>query len=106
MKGGTPGRRVGRDRADKVGRRAGLLCDLAVPELRRLRVEGWRVHNNALLRGLGQPEFTADEIVASLLALAPRILPFADRVWQSLDEARLGGQIGRASCRESGCQYE
>src|SRR3546814_16708575 len=50
------------------------------------------VHNNARLRGLGQPECTAEEIVASLLALAPRILPFADRVWQSLDEARRAGR--------------
>src|SRR3546814_17699150 len=77
---------------EKVGRRAVGLGDLAEPDLLRLRVEGLLVHNNALLRGLGQPEFTADEIVASLLALAPRILPFADRVWQSLDEARRGGR--------------
>ncbi|HEY9539351.1 MAG TPA: adenylosuccinate synthase [Kiloniellaceae bacterium] len=89
---GTTGRGIGPAYEDKVGRRAVRLCDLADPDLLRLRVEGLLVHNNALLRGLGQPEFTADEIVASLLALAPRILPFADRVWQSLDEARRGGR--------------
>ncbi|MEO3428910.1 adenylosuccinate synthase [Pelagibius sp. CAU 1746] len=85
---GTTGRGIGPAYEDKVGRRAVRLCDLADPELLRQRVEGLLVHNNALLRGLGQPEFTADEIVASLLELAPRILPFADRVWQSLDTAR------------------
>jgi adenylosuccinate synthase len=85
---GTTGRGIGPAYEDKVGRRAVRLCDLADPELLRQRVEGLLVHNNALLRGLGQPEFTADEIVASLLELAPRILPFADRVWQSLDGAR------------------
>ena len=85
---GTTGRGIGPAYEDKVGRRAVRLCDLADPELLRQRVEGLLVHNNALLRGLGQPEFTADEIVNSLLELAPRILPFADRVWQSLDAAR------------------
>jgi adenylosuccinate synthase len=89
---GTTGRGIGPAYEDKVGRRAVRLCDLADPELLRQRVEGLLVHNNALLRGLGQPEFTAEEIVASLLALAPRILPFADRVWQRLDEARRAGR--------------
>src|SRR3546814_4711471 len=81
---GTTGRGIGPAYEDKIGRRAVRLCDLADPELLRQRVDGLLVHNNALLRGLGQPEFTAEEIVANLLALAPRILPFADRVWQSL----------------------
>ncbi|MGD1876568.1 MAG: adenylosuccinate synthase [Kiloniellaceae bacterium] len=89
---GTTGRGIGPAYEDKIGRRAVRLCDLADPELLRQRVDGLLVHNNALLRGLGQPEFTADEIVASLLALAPRILPFADRVWQSLDQARRSRQ--------------
>src|SRR3546814_1272589 len=89
---GTTGAGSGPAYGEKVGRGAVRLCDLADPDLLRLRVEGLLVHNNALLRGLGQPKFTADEIVASLLALAPRILPFADRVWQSLDEARRGGR--------------
>jgi adenylosuccinate synthase len=89
---GTTGRGIGPAYEDKIGRRAVRLCDLADPELLRQRVDGLLVHNNALLRGLGQPEFTADEIVDGLLALAPRILPFADRVWQSLDDARRAGR--------------
>src|SRR3546814_20742576 len=68
---GTTGRGIGPAYEDKVGRRAVRLCDLADPDLLRLRVEGLLVHNNALLRGLGQPAFHADAIVASLPALAP-----------------------------------
>src|SRR3546814_12748459 len=74
---GTTGRGIGPAYEDKIGRRAVRLCDLADPELLRQRVDGLLVHNNALLRGLGQPAFTAEEILASLLALAPPILPFA-----------------------------
>ncbi len=89
---GTTGRGIGPAYEDKVGRRAVRLCDLSDPDLLRQRVDGLLVHNNALLRGLNQPEFTAEEIVDGLLALAPRILPFADRVWQSLDQARRAGR--------------
>jgi len=89
---GTTGRGIGPAYEDKVGRRAVRLCDLSDPDLLRQRVDGLLVHNNALLRGLNQPEFTAEEIVDGLLALAPRILPFADRVWESLDQARRAGR--------------
>jgi len=89
---GTTGRGIGPAYEDKAGRRAVRFCDLADPDLLRQRVDGLLLHNNALLRGLGQPEFTADEVVEGLLALAPRILPFADRVWQRLDAAKRSGQ--------------
>ena len=89
---GTTGRGIGPAYEDKAGRRAVRFCDLADPDLLRQRVEGLLLHNNALLRGLGQPEFTAEEVVEGLIALAPRILPFADRVWQRLDEAKRAGR--------------
>ncbi|WP_420346958.1 adenylosuccinate synthase [Pelagibius sp.] len=89
---GTTGRGIGPAYEDKAGRRAVRFCDLADPDLLRQRVDGLLLHNNALLRGLGQPEFTAEEVVDGLLALAPRILPFADRVWQRLDAAKRSGQ--------------
>src|SRR3546814_12046951 len=76
---GTTGRGIGPAYEDKVGRRAVRLCDLADPDLLRLRVAGLLVHHTALLPGLGQPEFTAHEIVPSLPGLAPRPLPFAAR---------------------------
>ncbi len=89
---GTTGRGIGPAYEDKAGRRAVRFCDLADPDLLRQRVEGLLLHNNALLRGLGQPEFTAEEVVDGLIALAPRVLPFADRVWQRLDEAKRAGR--------------
>ena len=89
---GTTGRGIGPAYEDKAGRRAVRFCDLADPDLLRQRVDGLLLHNNALLRGLGQPEFKADEVVESLLALAPRVLPFADRVWQRLDAAKRSGR--------------
>src|SRR3546814_12796291 len=69
---GTTGRGIGPAYEDKIGRRAVRLCDLADPELLRQRVDGLLVHNNALLRGLGQPEFTAEAIVAHLLSSEER----------------------------------
>ena len=89
---GTTGRGIGPAYEDKAGRRAVRFCDLSDPDLLRQRVEGLLIHNNALLRGLGQPEFAVDEVVDGLLTLAPRILPFADRVWQRLDEAKRSGR--------------
>ncbi|WP_299615926.1 adenylosuccinate synthase [Pelagibius sp.] len=89
---GTTGRGIGPAYEDKAGRRAVRFCDLGDPDLLRQRVDGLLLHNNALLRGLGQPEFKADEVVESLLALAPRVLPFADRVWQRLDAAKRSGR--------------
>ncbi len=89
---GTTGRGIGPAYEDKVGRRAIRVCDLAEPELLRRRVDGLLRHHNALMRGLGQPEFDAEEIVAALVEIAPKILPFADRVWHRLDEAVRGGK--------------
>src|SRR3546814_6488560 len=43
---------------------------------------------NAYLRGLGETEIDAGELLAALAAVAPRILPFAGRVWERLDAAR------------------
>jgi adenylosuccinate synthase len=89
---GTTGRGIGPAYEDKVGRRAVRLCDLADPAALEQRVEALLVHHNALMRGLGEPAFDKAEIMAALLAIAPKVLPFADRVWQRLDEARRRGR--------------
>ena len=89
---GTTGRGIGPAYEDKVGRRAVRVCDLADPDLLRRRVDGLLRHHNALMRGLGHPEFDAAEIVAKLTEIAPKILPYADRVWHRLDAAVRGGQ--------------
>jgi adenylosuccinate synthase len=85
---GTTGRGIGPAYEDKVGRRAVRVCDLADPEELRARVEAMLPHHNALLSGLGEPTFERDGLVADLLAIAPRVLPFIDRVWHRLAEAR------------------
>ena len=85
---GTTGRGIGPAYEDKVGRRAVRVCDLADPELLAERVDALLLHGNALLRGLGQEEVDRDALIASLLEIAPSVLPFAGRVWQSLHELR------------------
>ena len=90
---GTTGRGIGPAYEDKVGRRAIRLCDLADETHLRRRVAGLLTHHNALLRGLGEPEADAEELMAQLLELAPKILPFAAPVWRLLD--KLGPRADR-----------
>ena len=89
---GTTGRGIGPAYEDKVGRRAVRLCDLADPAVLGQRVDALLLHHNALLRGLGQPEFERAELIHQLQEVAPKVLPYADRVWQRLDEARRAGK--------------
>jgi len=88
---GTTGRGIGPAYEDKVGRRAVRLCDLADETLLAERLDALLLHHNAILRGLGSPEFARDEVMAKLLAVAPAVLPYADRVWRTLDSARRRG---------------
>ena len=89
---GTTGRGIGPAYEDKVGRRAVRVCDLGDADLLAERVDVLLLHGNALLRGLGQPEVDRDELIRSLQALAPKILPYAGRVWESLHELRRQGR--------------
>ena len=89
---GTTGRGIGPAYEDKVGRRAVRLCDLADERLLAERLDALLMHHNVLLRGLGAGEFDRAEVMAGLLELAPRLLPFADRVWWRLDEVRRQGK--------------
>ncbi len=88
---GTTGRGIGPAYEDKVGRRAIRVCDLADPDLLAKRVASLLVHHNALFRGLDLPEVAAEDLVSQLREIAPKILPYADRVWHRLDEARRQG---------------
>jgi adenylosuccinate synthase len=45
-----------------------------------------------LLRGLGAEEVSRDETLTKLMEIAPRILPYSDRVWHRLAEARRQGK--------------
>ena len=89
---GTTGRGIGPAYEDKVARRAIRVADLAEPQTVADKLDELLLHHNTLLQGLGAPTFAKDELLARLLALAPRILPFAEPVWQRLDEARRAGR--------------
>ncbi len=89
---GTTGRGIGPAYEDKVARRAIRVCDLAEPELIDDKVERLLTHHNALLRGLGQPEIDRAELIGQLREIGPKLLPYADTVWQRLDRARRDGK--------------
>ncbi len=85
---GTTGRGIGPAYEDKVGRRAVRVCDLADPDALSERLDGLLLHHNALLAGLGEATESKQVLLDSLLELAPKILPYADTVWDTLDRAR------------------
>lgn len=89
---GTTGRGIGPAYEDKVARRAIRLGDLADPGVVEEKIEALLFHHNALLRGLGMPEENGDALVTALLDIAPQVLPYADTVWKTLDEARRAGR--------------
>ena len=92
MKIGTTRRGIGPAYEDKVGRRAIRLIDLADEEGLRARVADLLHHHNTLRKGQGLEPYKADELVAALLEIAPKILPYAAPVWRELDEAMNRGE--------------
>ena len=89
---GTTGRGIGPAYEDEVARRAIRVCDLAEPATLSAKLDELLLHHNTLLAGLGAPVFDKAALLAALLALAPRLLPFAEPVWERLDEARRAGR--------------
>ncbi|HUB50408.1 MAG TPA: adenylosuccinate synthase [Acetobacteraceae bacterium] len=89
---GTTGRGIGPAYEDKVARRAIRLADLAEPDTVAAKLDELLLHHNTLLAGLGAPTFEKQDLLDRLMALAPRLLPFAEPVWQRLDEARRAGR--------------
>src|SRR5215469_2162377 len=89
---GTTGRGIGPAYEDKAARRAIRIADLAEPETLSDKLDELLLHHNTLLQGLGAATFVKAEVVAWLAALAPRVLPFAEPVWERLDEARRAGK--------------
>jgi len=88
---GTTGRGIGPAYEDKVARRAIRVCDLAEPQTLADKLDELLLHHNTLLAGLGAPTFDKAELLDTLLALAPKILPFAEPVWERLATARQTG---------------
>jgi adenylosuccinate synthase len=89
---GTTGRGIGPAYEDKVGRRAIRVCDLADPASLDDKLDHLLLHHNALLRGFGATEVERAPLLAALLEIAPKVLPYADQVWRLLDEARRAGR--------------
>jgi adenylosuccinate synthase len=89
---GTTGRGIGPAYEDKVARRAIRLADLAEPETVAVKLDELLLHHNTLLAGLGAPTFAKQVLLDRLMALAPRVLPFAEPIWERLDEARRAGK--------------
>ena len=89
---GTTGRGIGPAYEDKVARRAIRVCDLAEPETLSAKLDELLLHHNTLLRGLGAETFDKQVVLDRLLELAPEILPYAEAVWERLDDLRRAGK--------------
>ena len=89
---GTTGRGIGPAYEDKVGRRAIRVGDLADRQALETKIARLQAHHGALRRGLGLPEVDPDALLAELLELAPRILPYAQPTWRVLGEAARAGR--------------
>ncbi|MFO1133556.1 MAG: adenylosuccinate synthase [Hyphomicrobiales bacterium] len=89
---GTTGRGIGPAYEDKVGRRAIRVNDLADLATIGPKVQRLLAHHNALRRGMGEVEVKAQDLIAQLAEIAPRILPFSDAVWSLLDDMKREGK--------------
>jgi adenylosuccinate synthase len=89
---GTTGRGIGPAYEDKVARRAVRVCDLAEPDTLNAKLDELLLHHNTLLAGLGAPVFQKAALLDQLLAWAPKILPYAEPVWERLHTLRRAGR--------------
>jgi adenylosuccinate synthase len=89
---GTTKRGIGPAYEDKVGRRAIRVMDLQNQKTLHGKIERLLTHHNALRRGLGEAEISADELYGQLCEVAPKILPYMDAVWMLLDQRRRAGE--------------
>ncbi len=89
---GTTGRGIGPAYEDKVGRRAIRVQDLRNLQNLGPKIDRLLVHHNALRTGLHQPLIDKDQLIGELTAIAPKIMPYVDTVWDTLDKARRAGK--------------
>jgi adenylosuccinate synthase len=89
---GTTKRGIGPAYEDKVGRRAIRLMDLAELEGLGGKIDRLLSHHNALRRGLRLEEIDSTAIYRELAEVAPKVLPYMDRVWALLDDKRREGK--------------
>lgn len=89
---GTTGRGIGIAYEDKVARRAIRICDLVEPDTLATKIDSLLLHHNAFLRGLGEPEVDAGELLATLTGIAPKVADYVEPTWRRLHEARKAGK--------------
>jgi len=89
---GTTGRGIGPAYEDKTGRRSIRAGDLADLDVLPAKIERLLSHHNAILRGLGMEEVSADGLLNELTEIAPKLLPYVTAVWQELDDIRSKGK--------------
>ncbi len=88
---GTTGRGIGPAYEDKVGRRAVRVADLADEATLESRLDRLLAHHDPLRRGLEAAPIDRAALKASLMEIAPKLLPFAKPVWKILNERRRAG---------------
>ena len=84
---GTTGRGIGPAYEDKVGRRAIRVCDLANEDDLKIKIDRLRSHHDPLRAGLGLEPIDPAALLAQLLEIAPKILPYVKPAWRVLDQA-------------------
>ncbi len=89
---GTTGRGIGPAYEDKVARRSIRVSDLRDHEELHQKARAMIEHHNVFLKGTGLPPELADETIARLEEVAPRILSYAAPVWRHMDRLRRVGQ--------------
>jgi len=89
---GTTGRGIGPAYEDKVARRAIRVGDLADTDVLGDKVDTLLFHHNALLRGLEMPEVDRQSLMDELHEMTPKLLPYVDTTWRTLDKARKEGR--------------
>ena len=89
---GTTMRGIGPAYEDRAGRRAIRAADLADVDSLRDRVSMLLAHHNTLRRGFGLEEIDAEKLIDDLKAIAPKLLPYVEPTWRTLDEARRAGK--------------
>ena len=89
---GTTKRGIGPAYEDKIARRALRVCDLEYPDVMKEKLERMMLHHNALLKGLGVDEVSADDIFEQLMDVRDAILPYKAVTWKVLHDAHAKGQ--------------
>ncbi len=89
---GTTMRGIGPAYEDRAGRRGIRAADLADIDSLRERVKHLLAHHNTLRRGFGLTEIDGEGLIAELKEIAPKLLPYVDTTWRTLDELRRAGK--------------